>query len=200
MLAILHDWQELAGGILALIAGTFIFLQGALERRANEKSRLEDAEKERDQARLILSRLDQASSDLLSRIERFIEILEDVLTAIDRGDSGIELPEKISVPKLFEVIFAQLTTQDISIQVYIELSLLLEKAAEYDTDFRRFLVVYGQTVTEWRSPQPRLPLGLGDGRHASEEPAAQTLLISTRSLQDVLIELKSRIAADLQGD
>lgn len=199
MINILKDWQELISGILALVAGAFIFLQGRLERRAIERARADDSEKETARTRRILERLDQACSDLQDQVDRVFEILEDVLSAIDRGDRGIQLPSRIVIPKIFEVIFAQLTTQEISIRVYIELSLLLERGTALDEDFRRFLVSYGPTVTEHPSAQPRLPLIGVDGRRTAEDPAAQTLLISTRSLHEVIVELRLRIKEDLDG-
>jgi len=195
MITILHDWQELISGVLALIAGGFIFLQGRFERRALDRLRSEDLLKESVKTRRILERLDEAASDLEERVERSVEIIEDVLSAIDRGDSGIQLPDRISIPKVFEVIFAQLTTQDISIRIYIDLSLLLERGAALDDDFRRFLVSYAPTVTA----HPRLPLFGTNGSRAAEDPAAQALLISTRSLQEVIVELRTRIRDDIHG-
>lgn len=199
MIAILHDWQDLASGVLALIAGAFIFLQGAVERSAMLKAQRAEAEKDRRQTHLILQRLEQAAAELEESIERFIENLEDVLGALDRGDDGIQLPGPIIMPKIFEVIFAQLTTREASITIYIELSALMEQGVGYNEDFRRFLVSYGQTVIEHRPIQPRLPFSQSGSRLPSGDPVAQTLLISTRSLQDRVKTLRSQINEDLDG-
>lgn len=198
MIAILHDWQELASGILALVAGAFIFLQGALERRGATQMRAEDAAAYDRQTRLILARLDQASNDLQESVEVFIENFEDVLGALDREDEGIQLPTPIVIPKIFEVIFAQLTTRDVAIGIYIELSALMDQGTSFVDDFRRFLVSYGQTVTEHRPIQLRFQMTHGATRRPSDDPVAQTLLISTRALQDRLEMLRTNISRYLE--
>jgi hypothetical protein len=199
VLDLLHEWQELSSGVLALVAGAFIFLQGALERRVADRARLEDSQKEVSKNSLILDRLNHACVELAESIERAIESLEDVLSAIDRGDQGVDLPSKIVIPKVFEVIFAQLTTRDIPIHVYLELSLLLERGSSIEEDFRRFFVSYGQTVTDYRAAQQRLPFASAGSRLASEEPVAQTLLISMRALHEVVNDLDLGIRVELNG-
>ena len=191
---LLHDWQELAAGILAFIAGAFIFIQGKLERRAVEGARAEDAEKEIRKTRDILGRLSVACKALSDALDGAREGISDVVAAIDRGEQ-YDLPPRLPLPKIFEVIFAQLTTQAIPVEIYVQLSGLLDRGAALNKDFSRFLVVYSDTVTQHRRAQARFPLKVG--RSASEEPAVQALNISIDALQEVSQELQSTIEKTL---
>jgi hypothetical protein len=200
MLAWLHDWQELASGLLALLAGAFIFIQGRLERKALKQLRFEELAQEARRTEIILERLKQAAAALVEEIDSYLELLSDVLDALDRGDDQVELPPKVLVPRVFEIMFAQLTTREVPIDIYLQLSALLERGIAIDEDFRRLIVTYSGTVTEHRPVQPRLPLAEGQVRCASEEPAAQGVIVSVTALQEVAGELVGLIDALFEGD
>lgn len=200
MLEWLHDWQELVSGLLTLLAGAFIFIQGGFDRRALKKVRTDEARQARARTKIILERLRHAAIGLTEELESYLVLLSDVLDAIDRGDLDVELPPKVTVPKVFDTVFAQLTTRPVPIEIYLQLSALLERGIAIDEDFRRLLVTYSGRIAEHRPVQARLPLPTGQARRASDEPAAQGVILSVTALQEVATELVALIDDHFDGE
>lgn len=190
MLAFLHDWQELASGVLALAAGGFIFIQGHLERQETRRNRADDVQRSLDEDNLLLRRLREAALNFGEVLDDFVESLEDVLNALDRGDERVEVPRPVTLPRVFSTIFAQIASRPIASEVYFLLSELIERGESLDADMRRLLVTFGETVVEHRVAQPgfRFPIsGL------SKEPAVQIAMLSVRSMQDLTLQISNTI-------
>lgn len=176
--------------MLALAAGGFIFIQGYLERREMRRHRADDAQRSADQDNILLQRLRDSALNFSDVLDDFIESLEDVLNALDRGDERVEIPRPVALPRVFSAIFAQIAARPIASEIYLLLSELLERGESLEADMRRLIVTFGETVVEHRVAQPgfRFPIS---GLY--KEPAVQTAILAVRSMQDLTIQITNCI-------
>ena len=141
----LKDWQALISGLLALVAGTFVLIDGREKARIAEKHRQQDRDRERRAVHSHIKMLYRKCSDLLHKIDEHADFREDFQRE-RLEDASVYPPNLFHKSRIFEACFDRLSTAAAPEAIVINLADLLDKLSAFELAYDRYYKFFHRDI------------------------------------------------------